>query len=221
MVRIIDIAANTVQKSLKILFSPRSGWIEHSEAYRSSAELILFYLSPLVLIATLARAVGLLIFGTDVPYLGTFPVTWGSLGASSTWYFLLTLVQVLAWGIACKYLVRCLGLSVALPQAIALASFCATPLLLGGLLQIAVPAWPIISAVLHLYVIVICWYGLPQLFAISTLSTKSRQLLFISLLSSAALIELLIYVSLSVYAPMPRLHTPNDPASVEIIAPTI
>jgi Yip1-like protein/zinc ribbon protein len=153
-------AAGIIARAKNILLTPRTEWPVISAESRTSAEVWMGYVAPLVAISAIAGGLGMMVFGITVPLLGTIRVGPVPTIAHVIMQFVMTFVGLFVLSLIINALAPTFGGQKDSLRALKTAAYSFTPAWVGGLLTLF-PALGIIAGLIGLYGLYLLYLGLP------------------------------------------------------------
>ncbi len=153
-------AAGIIARVKNILLAPRTEWPVISVEAKTSAEVWMGYVAPLVAISAIAGGLGMMVFGITVPLLGTIRVGPVPTIAHVVMQFVMTFVGLFVLSLIINTLAPTFGGQKDSLRALKTAAYSFTPAWVGGLLTVF-PALGIIAGLIGLYGLYLLYLGLP------------------------------------------------------------
>ena len=149
-----------VARVKNILLTPRTEWPVISGEAKTAADVYMGYVAPLVAISAIAGALGMMLIGRSIPFIGTIRIGVGAAILQIVLQFVLTFVGLFVMSLIINALAPTFGGQKDSTRALKVAAYSFTPAWVAGILTI-VPALGIIAGLLGLYGFYLLYLGLP------------------------------------------------------------
>lgn len=145
-----------------LLLAPATEWEAIAGEPANIGRLYATYVAPLVVVSALAGAIGKVVFGVNIPFVGTFHVPPGALFGQAAVAILLGLIAVYALALVINALAPQFGAAPDMGQAFKLAAYAPTAHWVANLLNI-IPKLDFVVMLCSLYVLYLFFVGIPKL----------------------------------------------------------
>lgn len=149
-----------VARAKNILLTPRTEWPVISGEAKTAADVYMGYVAPLVAISAIAGALGMMLIGRSIPFIGTIRIGVGAAILQIVLQVVLTFVGLFVMSLIINALAPTFGGQKDSTRALKVAAYSFTPAWVAGILTI-VPALGIIAGLLGLYGFYLLYLGLP------------------------------------------------------------
>jgi len=156
----MDLIKRVAQRAKEVILKPRDTFEIIKEETISSRDLILNYLSIIAILPAIGSIIGMSAVGVRISVFGTFRIPLINSVSSAVLQYILTLIGIYILGLIINALAPTFSGTKSNIQSLKVATYCATPTLVAGILYI-IPLLNVVVIIAGLYGLYLLYLAIP------------------------------------------------------------